>query len=104
MSTGFLDMGLCLLVMVDTYTRPSEMIDILANQFVVPVLAAGFKKMAIHLNPEYLGKLSKTGGRREPTRQQGLACRSTPAAAEATTRVPAFLEFRHQDDEMPKHF
>ena len=56
-------MALCWLVMVDAYLRPSEAVDLKSGQ-VIPRqrgLGHGLHHTALHLNPDYLQRPSKTG-------------------------------------------
>ena len=54
-------MALCWLLMVDTYMRPGEAVDLLNHQVVPRASGTGMQKTCIHLNPGYRGKFSKTG-------------------------------------------
>ena len=54
-------MGLCWLVMVDAYLRPSELVEMLASQVVPKQPAAGMDRTALHINPDYRQRRGKTG-------------------------------------------
>ena len=56
-----MELALCWLVMVDTYLRPTELIQIFASQVIAPVAQKGMEKVVIALNPAGSGFVSKTG-------------------------------------------
>ena len=58
---GFAQMALCWLLMVDCYLRPSECVNLTAIQVVARQKGRGMSSTALHLNPDYLMRPSKTG-------------------------------------------
>ena len=54
-------MALCWLIMVDGYLRPGEACDLSTRQILPGISGTSMRKTAIHLNPDYYKKFSKTG-------------------------------------------
>ena len=54
-------MMLCWLLMVDCYFRPSELVEMVCSQVIRAQQGRGMTSTAFHVNPDYLGKASKTG-------------------------------------------
>ena len=54
-------MALCWLIMIDAYLRPSEACELRVAQVIPRQAGKGLGKTALHLNPDYMQRLSKTG-------------------------------------------
>jgi len=58
---GKKEMAVCWLTMVDSYSRPTELIDMIPSQVILPAPIRGAGGVSLSFNPEHLGKPSKTG-------------------------------------------